>query len=140
MFSVGARYQWVTLAFFIGFVVPLPFYAMNRFFPRQWIWSYFNLAIILWYLGYLFVGLNASVTMYYVIGIFGQYYLRKYRPQYFVKWNYLISAAMDGGTQVFLFLATFALNGGSGTAHPFPLWAGNHPNNLDYCMFNPANG
>lgn len=140
MFSIGARYQWVTAAYLVGFLIPLPFYSLHRFFPHQRIWSYLNLPIILWYLGYLFVGINSSILMYYVIGVFGQYFLRKYRPKYFVKWNYLVSAAMDGGTQVLVFLLTFAVAGGSGTAHPFPEWAGNHANNVDYCMYNPANG
>jgi hypothetical protein len=110
---------------------------MHRLFPHQRIWSFLNLSIILWYLGYLFVGLNASVTSYFLIGAFGQFYLRKYRPKYFVKWNYLVSAALDGGTQVMVFIATFAVFGGSGKGVPFPEWAGNHPNNLDYC-FNPS--
>ena len=32
----------------------------------------------------------------------------------FAKWNYLVWAALDGGTQVCLFLQTFAVDGGSG--------------------------
>lgn len=140
MFSVGARYQWVTIAYLIGFLFPVPFYLMHKKFPQQRIWSYLNTSIISWYLGYLFVGVNASCTLYYVIGIFGQYFLRKYRPKYFVKWNYLVSAAMDGGTQVLVFLLTFAVFGGSGNAVAFPTWAGNHIDNIDYCAYNPANG
>ncbi|KAL6916710.1 hypothetical protein ACHAPO_011688 [Fusarium lateritium] len=136
MFSIGARYQWVTIAFFIGFLAPLPFYFAHRFFPHMRIWSYLNTAIILWYLGELFVGLNASLTSYYIMGAFGQFYLRRYRPQAFVKWNYLISAALDGGTQVMVFIATFAVFGGSGKAVAFPEWAGNRVNNFDYCKYN----
>lgn len=79
--------------------------------------------------------------MYYIIGIVGQFFLRKYRPSYFVKWNYLVSAALDGGTQVMLFILTFAVAGGSGVARPFPGWAGNaQEGNVDKCMYNPANG
>jgi len=133
MFSVGAKYQFVTIGYFFGFFAPVPLYLLHRFFPEKRIFSYFNTSIITWYMGYLFIGINSSVTMYYIIGIFGQYYLRKYRPKYFVKWNYLISAAMDGGTQVLLFLLTFAVNGGSGVSHPFPAWAGNRIDNFDYC-------
>ncbi|KAJ4392373.1 hypothetical protein N0V85_007103 [Neurospora sp. IMI 360204] len=74
----------------VGFLTPLPFYIMHRFFfPQQRIWSYLYTAIILWHLGELFVGLNASITSYYMLGAFGQFYLRRYRPQWFVKWNYL---------------------------------------------------
>src|SRR3569833_3281204 len=28
MFSVGARYEWVTLAYLLGFIVPLPFWYL----------------------------------------------------------------------------------------------------------------
>ncbi|RSL39716.1 hypothetical protein CEP54_016270 [Fusarium duplospermum] len=76
MFSIGARDQWVTIAFFIGFLAPLPFYIMHRLFPKSKIWPYLNSSIVLWYLGYLFVGLNASVTGCYILGAFGQFYLR----------------------------------------------------------------
>jgi hypothetical protein len=40
---------------------------------------------------------------------------------------------------------SFAVFGGGGVAHDFPTWGGNNGGvgngkNLDYCMFNPANG
>lgn len=139
MFSFGARYQWVGASYFLGFLVPLPFYICWRLTKRT-VFSYFNLSIILWYFGYLVIGINSSITSYFLIGVFGQYYLRKYRPKYFVKWNYLVSAALDGGTQVMVFLLSFAVAGASGVARPFPVWAGNHANNVDYCMYNQANG
>jgi len=44
---------------------------------------------------------------------------------------------------VMVFIFTFAVFGGSGKAHPFPIWAGNPDtsvHNLDYCMVNQANG
>lgn len=144
MFSVGARYQWVTIAFVVGFGVPIPFYLMYRFAPgklRGWRpLMLLNTPIILWYMGWLFVGINASILSYFVLGFFAQFYLRKYKPQLFIKYNYLLSAALDGGTQVLVFIFTFAVFGGSGTAHPFPIWAGNPDtsiHNLDYCMVDP---
>ena len=47
LFSVGGRYQWVTLSFLFGFVIPLPFWITNRFFPSK-CFRYWNLSIILW--------------------------------------------------------------------------------------------
>jgi hypothetical protein len=119
MFSIGARYQWVTISFLLGFVVPLPFYFLNQVYPAR-IWTYLNLSIILWYMGWLFVGINASIGSYFILGFGAQFYLRKYHPNLFVKYNYLVSAALDGGTQVLVFILTFAVFGGSGTAVPFP--------------------
>ncbi|KAF4614385.1 hypothetical protein G7Y89_g15352 [Cudoniella acicularis] len=144
MFSVGARYQWVTLSYLLGFFVPIPFWFLYRHTKIRF-FAYMNLSIILWYMGWLFVGVNASIGSYFVIGFFAQYYLRLYRPGLFVKYNYLVSAALDGGTQVLVFIFSFAVFGGSGAAHNFPVWAGNNggvgnSKNLDYCMYNPANG
>ena len=38
--------------------------------------------------------------MYFIIGLGSQYWLRKYKPNFFLKYNYLTSAALDGGTSV----------------------------------------
>jgi len=143
MFSVGARYEWVTLAYLLGFIVPLPFWYLYRKTKIRF-FEYINLSIVLWYMGWLCVGVNASILSYFIIGFYAQFYLRRYRPEWFVKWNYLISAALDGGTQVIVFILSFAVQGGSGQPRNFPLWAGNNGGfnenkNVDYCMFNPAN-
>lgn len=143
MFSIGARYQWVTIAYLLGFIVPVPFWLLYRYTKIEF-FNYINLSIILWYMGWLFVGVNSSILSYFAIGFFAQYYLRKYKPSIFVKYNYLVSAALDGGTQVLVFVLSFAVFGGSGKAHSFPTWAGNNGGfgnnkNVDYCMFNPAN-
>jgi hypothetical protein len=143
MFSIGARYQWVTIAYLVGFILPVPFWVIYKYTKIRF-FEYINLAIILWYMGWLFVGVNASITSYFAIGFFAQYYLRRYKPNIFVKYNYLVSAALDGGTWVLVFILSFAVFGGSGKEHNFPLWAGNnggfaHNKNVDFCMYNPAN-
>lgn len=142
MFSVGARYQWVTISYLVGFIVPVPFWLLYRYTKLE-VFRYFNLSIILWYMGWLFVGVNSSIFTYFALGIGAQWYLRKYHPAMFNQYNYLISAALDGGTQVIVFILSFAVFGGSGTEHAFPTWAGNNGGiannkNIDYCMFNPA--
>lgn len=115
MFSVGAQYQWVTLSYLWGFLAPLPMYFAYRY-TKWWGFSYLNTSMILWYMGWLFVGINASITSYFAIGILAQWYIRKYYPNLFVKYNYLASAALDGGTQVIVFILSFAVFGGSGSA------------------------
>ncbi|TVY27147.1 Oligopeptide transporter [Lachnellula hyalina] len=144
LFSVGARYQWVTISYLVGFIVPVPFYLLHRYTKIRF-FEYINLPIVLWYMGWLFVGVNASIGSYFVIGFIAQFYLRKYKPGLFVKYNYLVSAALDGGTQVMVFILSFAVFGGSGKSQAFPTWAGNNGGvangkNIDYCMYNSANG
>ena len=47
----------------------------------------------------------------------------RYRPRWFRKYNFLLSAALDGGTQVMVFVYSFAVGGASGTAISMPNWA-----------------
>jgi hypothetical protein len=119
IFSVGGKYQWVTISFLLGFIVPVPLWLANRYWPHPG-WRYVNLSIILWQMGYLFVGINSAIGVFYFLGFFAQWFLRKKRPELFVKYNYITSAALDGGTQVMVFILTFAVFGGSGKARPFP--------------------
>ena len=119
MFSVGGRYQWVTISYLFGFFVPFPFWIANRIRPNRF-FSYINLSIVLWYMGWLFVGINASILSYFLLGFGAQWWLRRYRPHLFIKYNYLVSAALDGGTQILVFILTFAVFGGSGNPVAFP--------------------
>ncbi|KAJ7303113.1 hypothetical protein DFH08DRAFT_825966 [Mycena albidolilacea] len=48
------------------------------------------------------------------------------RPKWFAKYNYILSAALDGGSQVILFILSFAVFGASGKAIKFPSWWGNY--------------
>ncbi|KAJ7210971.1 OPT oligopeptide transporter [Mycena rebaudengoi] len=84
-------------------------------------------------LGFLSVGINSSVFTSFLLAIFSQHYLRKYRATWFRKYNFLLSAALDGGTSVMIFVMTFAVGGGSGTVRPMPNWALNPVGNPDYC-------
>jgi len=109
----------VTIAYLIGFIVPVPLWLANRFYPHP-AFRYVNTSIILWQKGYLFVGINSPIGMFFFLGFFAQWYLRKKRPEFFIKYNYIVSAALDGGTQVMVFILTFAVFGASGTTRPFP--------------------
>jgi OPT family oligopeptide transporter len=135
LFSIGGRYQWVTLAFLVGFVAPVPLWLAHKKWPKLRL-NYWNTSIISYYIGFLCVGINSSLTVYFAVGFFCQFYLRKYRPNWFIKYNYILSAAMDGGTQVLIFILTFSVFGGSGKAIAFPKYWGNNFNqgNNDYCM------
>ena len=137
----------------LGFIAPLPFYALHRAFPKVG-FNVINTAILLYFTSYLFVGINSSVMMvssgamrsdgtgwltlaqFYLIGFFSQYWLRRNRPTIFVKYNYLVSAALDGGTSVIVFIMSFAIFGAAGKTVNFPIYWGNNANgNYDRCLY-----
>ncbi|KZP23288.1 OPT superfamily oligopeptide transporter [Athelia psychrophila] len=123
LFAAGKRYQWVSWAYVVGLIVPVPFWVVHRYYPRLRA-DYLYTPIIAYFIGWLCVGINASITMYFVIAWFSQWFLRTRYPRWFAKYNYILAAALDGGTQVMVFILSFAVAGAAGTAHPFPEWAG----------------
>ncbi|KAM0454484.1 hypothetical protein ACHAPV_008355 [Trichoderma viride] len=144
MFSAGSQYQWVTLSYLVGFAAPIPFWLAWKLTKLEFFRD-INTSIIIWYSGVLCVGVNSSLLMFFGLGIFAQFYLRRFHPGLFIKYNYLISAALDGGTQVMVFILSFAVLGASGKQYNFPTYAlnnggTNNNKNIDYCMFNAADG
>ncbi|KAG1827149.1 OPT oligopeptide transporter protein-domain-containing protein [Suillus subaureus] len=135
LFSSGKRYQWVPLSYLIGLVAPLPFWIIHRYWPRLRM-DYYYTPIICAYIGCLCAGINSSALTYFMISFLCQWWLRTRYPRWFVKYNYLVGAALDGGTQVMVFILTFTVQGATGTSHLFPEWWGaNQGGNYDRCLY-----
>lgn len=113
-------YTWIVFALPLGFLFPLPFYFLHRRFPGFG-FDYFVTPVLLWYLGYLSVGINSSVGIYFAIGFFVQFWLRKKYPEWFIKYNYLLAAAISGGTELLVFVTTFAVQVNS-YSYTSPSW------------------
>lgn len=141
MYSAGAPYQMVAFGFVIGIFAPLPFYFAHRIAPKLRL-DYWNTAIISSYMFYASQGTHSGVFFHFVAGIVSQFWLRKYHTKWFIKYNYILSAGIDGGTQVISFILTFAVFGASGRAVPFPPFWGNnyYKGNYDYCLRDPGLG
>ncbi|KZO97758.1 OPT superfamily oligopeptide transporter [Calocera viscosa TUFC12733] len=135
LFSVGGRYEWVSLAYVVGLFVPVPFWIAHKYFPKLGL-DYLYTPVIAYYIGWLCVGINSSITSYFAVAFLSQWYLRRKHPEWFRKYNYILAAALDGGTQVMVFILSFAVQGASGASNPFPGWWGNNQNgNYDRCLY-----
>ncbi|KNZ81750.1 hypothetical protein J132_10028 [Termitomyces sp. J132] len=98
LFAVGQRYQFVAWAYVIGLFVPVPFWLAYRYFPKLRT-DYLYTPVICYYIGWLCVGINSSIFTYFSVAWLSQWWLRTRYPQWFVKYNYIVAAALDGGTQ-----------------------------------------
>ncbi|CAK5277553.1 unnamed protein product [Mycena citricolor] len=129
LFTHGKPYWLVPFAIFIGFFIPIPFWLVWKFAgdksPIGKAAKYLNPTIITLYIGYLPYSVNGQWTSCMIIGTWSQWYMRTRRPKWFAKYNYILSAALDGGSQVIIFILSFAVFGASGTAVAFPNWWGN---------------
>ncbi|GAA5912995.1 hypothetical protein JCM6882_008892 [Rhodosporidiobolus microsporus] len=137
MYSPSSTYAIIPFAVLIGFAVPVPFYILHRLYPKLRA----NLVItplICYGLGYLNAGINSQNFMAIITAVLSQWYLRKYRSTWFRKYNYILSAALDAGIQIYVFITTFALAGGNGHTQTMPNWALNPEGYPDYCYAGDA--
>ncbi|KAH9949944.1 OPT oligopeptide transporter [Amylocystis lapponica] len=134
MFGPHGIYHMVPISLVIGAACPLPFYIAYRLWPKAG-FENFNTSIILQYSCVLSVGVNTQVNTSMAFGIFSQWWVRTRYPRWFTKYNYIVAAALDGGTQVIVFILNFAIFGAAGNAHAFPQWWGNDENlSADRCL------
>ncbi|KAH7929731.1 OPT oligopeptide transporter [Leucogyrophana mollusca] len=135
LFSVGQRYQWVPWSYIVGLFAPVPFWIVHRYWPKLRA-DYYYTPIICTYIGWLCVGINSSILSFFTVAFLSQWWLRTRYPVWFNKYNYLVGAALDGGTQVMVFILSFAVQGAAGTSHLFPTWWGaNQGGNYDRCAY-----
>ncbi|KAI0700199.1 OPT oligopeptide transporter [Cytidiella melzeri] len=129
LFTVGKPYYLISFAIFIGLLFPIPFWLVHRCTNRDSFVSkaaaYINTPIVAYYAGFLPYSVNGQWWSCVVIGFAAQWWARSRRPKWFKKYNYLTSAALDGGSQVILFILSFAVFGASNRAVEFPNWWGN---------------
>ncbi|KAI9058031.1 OPT oligopeptide transporter [Trametes sanguinea] len=129
LFAFGKPYYLIAFAIFIGLLFPIPFWIVHKLAPKGSVISrgaeYIITPIVALYVGYLPYSVNGQWWSCFVIGFMSQVWARSRRPKWFKKYNYLTSAALDGGSQVILFILSFAVFGASGDAIAFPNWWGN---------------
>ncbi|KAK0208764.1 OPT oligopeptide transporter [Desarmillaria ectypa] len=132
LYQPSGRYGIIPMSIFIGLVVPVPFWLLHKKFPKL----HFDGVItpmICSEIGALSGGINSAVFNTFLLCMFSQFYLRRYHPRWFRKYNFLMSAALDGGTEVMVFVYSFAVGGAGGRIVNFPKWALNPAGNPDYC-------
>ncbi|KAG9219680.1 hypothetical protein CCMSSC00406_0005998 [Pleurotus cornucopiae] len=135
LFSLGkpAGYWIIPFGIIIGLFAPLPFWVVWKFSRPgsrlSMTMEYINVPIVALYIGWLPYSVNGQWWSCVVVGFVSQWWLRTRKPRWFIKYNYLLSAALDGGSQVILFILSFAVFGAGGRAVAFPSWWGN-PENL----------
>ncbi|KAJ3717209.1 OPT oligopeptide transporter [Lentinula guzmanii] len=132
LYSPSGRYGIVPMSILIGLAVPIPFWLLHRKWPKAHFDSVITPMITV-EIGYLAGGINSSVFNTFLLCIFSQFFIRKYHPRWFRKYNFLLSAALDGGTEVMVFVYSFAVGGAGGRVIDFPNWALNPAGNPDYC-------
>lgn len=107
LFSNGAMYQPMLWFFLVGAALPVFLYYADKKFPRLGL-HYINIPVIMSSIAAVPPATASNYLAWGFIGIIFQWYLRSRAFGWWKRYNFLLSAALDGGlaiTSLFVFLA-----------------------------------
>ncbi|RIB06054.1 OPT oligopeptide transporter protein [Gigaspora rosea] len=123
-FGAGSIYNILLWGFLIGFFLPIPFYLLHRKFPKAK-FNLVNTPVILFGLSY-FPGPSTNFLITgLLVSFLSQFYAFRYKHAWWEKYNYVMSAAFDAGTQVMAIVLFICFTGIAQVQ--FPTWWGNDP-------------
>lgn len=88
LYQPSGRYGIIPMSILIGLIVPIPFWLLHRKYPKL----HFDGVItpmICSEIGALSGGINSAVFNTFLLCMFSQFYLRRYHPRWFRKYNFL---------------------------------------------------
>ncbi|PWN54029.1 OPT superfamily oligopeptide transporter [Violaceomyces palustris] len=135
LYSRKGPYFLIPMALVIGAACVIVHRIFHHFVPRLGPLSTdkINLPIIFMYSGWLASGQSCIILSQILVGVFSQWFLRTRYPKLFKEYNYIIGAALDGGSLLVMFILSFAVFGAAGDQHAFPTWWGNPEGYPDHC-------
>ncbi|KAA1109994.1 hypothetical protein PGT21_005951 [Puccinia graminis f. sp. tritici] len=138
MFLADEKYGAIPLALVVGLFLPIPFFVLHRFWPRYNL-NLINIPLLAGSIASGYSVATAGRFLNILIGLLSQFWARRYRPRWFMKYNYVLSAALDGGAQIMMLFLSMVFQGGDGRKVPFPIYFLNpDPSGpKDYCYMAP---
>ena len=94
--------------FLIGALLPIPFYFLARRYPTS-IWRYVNIPVCFAGLVQLPPATGINYSSWFLVGFIFQFLVRKRNFDWWSKFNYVLTSAMDCGTVLSVLFIFFTL-------------------------------
>ncbi|PCH33359.1 OPT oligopeptide transporter [Wolfiporia cocos MD-104 SS10] len=107
-FGKGSMYYPELFAVIVGAVLPIPFWLWQRKYPDSWV-RYLNTLLILNSISSIPPATGINYSSWFMVGCIFMFYLRRHRVEWWSKFNYVTSAALDSGTIISLLFIFFVL-------------------------------
>ncbi|ORZ06653.1 OPT family small oligopeptide transporter [Absidia repens] len=120
MFASDSPYSPTLYFFLIGFILPIPFYLLSKRYPNSWV-KYVHIPLIFNATGMMPPAVPVNFSMWCSVGFIFMFWLRRYRHDWWIKYNYITSAAFDSGCAI----ATLIIFGVVFGSNYSPEWFGN---------------
>ncbi|KAG0149180.1 hypothetical protein CROQUDRAFT_714146 [Cronartium quercuum f. sp. fusiforme G11] len=132
LYMPGKQYAVVIYCMIIGVFLPLPIYFLHKWKPRL---GFKNIDIAVMSKGFstLTGNLSSGQMMAIMVGVWSQFYMKRYHKRWFHTYNDILNAALMGGTQITILLLVLFFQGGVGWNVKFPNYFLNPSGPVDYC-------
>ncbi|KAG9068981.1 hypothetical protein KI688_009871 [Linnemannia hyalina] len=134
----GALYSPVQWGFLVGAILPVPFWLLSKKFPNVTWLKYVHWPVLLAATSNMPPALPYFYTNGLFIGFVFAFLIRRYNYDWWARYNYLTSAALDTGVAICGLVIFFAIQSWEGP--DFPAWWGNPADGVtDHCPHGGAN-
>ncbi|KAG9314623.1 OPT oligopeptide transporter [Chiua virens] len=108
IFGAGAMYSPILWFFFLGAVLPIPFYYLARRFPLSY-WRYVNVPVLFAGIGAMPPATGINYSSWLLVGFFFQWFMRRYHFRWWMRYNYILAAGLDAGVAICVVFIFFTL-------------------------------
>ncbi|KAI8982517.1 OPT family small oligopeptide transporter [Pilobolus umbonatus] len=99
MFGPESPYNAMLWLFPIGLLLPIPFYLLSKKYPKSWI-KHIHFPLMFNATGMMPPAVPLNFSMWFSAGFVFMYWIRKHHHEWWVKYNYITSAAFDSGVAI----------------------------------------
>ncbi|RIB11196.1 OPT oligopeptide transporter protein [Gigaspora rosea] len=132
-FGYGSPYNILLWGFLIGGFLPIPFYLLHRKFPNAK-FNLVNIPVIFHGLTLFPSTLPNFIVTGFIVSFLSQFYAFRYKEKLWKKYNYVMSAAFDSGSQIMTMVLFICFTGIAQVK--FPVWWGNDPSSQgEHCFY-----
>jgi hypothetical protein len=94
--------------FAVGAIAPVPFYVLARRFPLS-IWRYINVPVFFAGVSSIPPGSGINYASWSIVGFIFNYCIRRFHFRWWMRYNYILSAALDAGVALSMVLIFFTV-------------------------------
>ncbi|KAJ6501623.1 OPT oligopeptide transporter [Mycena vitilis] len=108
LFSPGGMYNPLLYGFLFGALAPIPFYYLARRYPLSY-WRYVNIPVFCGGVGAIPAASAYNYAAWALTGFIFNFAIRRRHFRWWMRYNYILSAALDAGVAIALIVIFFAL-------------------------------
>ncbi len=97
IFGSLGEYSAINWFFLIGFVAPIPIYILHRRYPKVKLFRLINMPILIGATGMMPPATSVNYTSWFIMAFIFNFLIFRYRKNWWVRYNYVLSGALDAG-------------------------------------------